>query len=63
MSKSLKLRGAIALLSSVLARIGRNQKTNEWSDGVYIDLAVRHADAIVQKALWSVEFEFRKINK
>lgn len=61
--KSLKLRGAVALLSRAITHIGRGQKTNEWTDGSYCNPAIEKADSILRYALWQVEAEFGKVNQ
>ncbi len=63
MTKSLKLRGAAQMLSRAIAHVGRNQKTNEWTDGSYCDAAVEKADHILRLALWRVDVALAKLNK
>lgn len=61
--KDLLYRGTIEILSGAIRHIGRNQKTNEWTDGSYCDPSVGLADAFLRKALWTVEYEYRDWKK
>ena len=59
----LKLRGAIALLSSAISHVGRGHPVDEWGDGRYLDPDIEAADCILRRALWNTEDAFRKANE
>lgn len=54
----LELRGAADLIGRAQAYIGRNQKTDEWGSGGYLDKNIENANNILQLAGWRVTKEF-----
>lgn len=56
---TLRLRGAIALLSRAMAHIGKGHR---MSNGIYMNDAIEKADGHLRLALWRVEEDLKREN-